>query len=67
VDRHRGRAAPVHLLRHYIARNATTPVTCDPHGTSGVWNASTGNSAGYQDWKVDLSAYTGKQVELSIT
>jgi hypothetical protein len=55
------------FLRHYITRNATTPPTCDPHGTSGTWNAATGNSAGYQDWKVDLSAYKGKQVELSIT
>jgi hypothetical protein len=56
------------FLRHYITRDATTdPPTCTPTGTSGAWNASTGNSAGYQDWKVDLSAYKGKQVELSIT
>ena len=27
----------------------------------------TGNSGGYQDWKVDLVAYAGKQVEVSIT
>jgi bacillopeptidase F (M6 metalloprotease family) len=33
----------------------------------GSWNAATGNSAGFQDWKVDLSAYAGKQVEVSIT
>jgi Immune inhibitor A peptidase M6 len=56
------------FLRHYITRDAsTTPPTCTPHGTSGDWNAATGNSAGYQDWKIDLSAYKGKQVELSIT
>ena len=28
---------------------------------------ATGNSGGFQDWEVDLSAYAGKQVEVSIT
>ena len=56
------------FLGHYITRTvAGDVVTCTPTGTSGAWNAATGNSAGYQDWKVDLSAYKGKQVELSIT
>ncbi len=41
--------------------------TCDPAGTSGAWNAATGNSAGFQDWKVDLRAYAGADVEVSIT
>ena len=36
-------------------------------GTTGVWNAATGNSGGFQDWEIDLSAYKGKQVEVSIT
>ena len=56
------------FLRHYITRTETAAgVECTPTGTSGAWNASTGNSAGYQDWQVDLSAYVGQQVELSIT
>jgi hypothetical protein len=56
------------FLRHYITRTETPDtVDCTPTGTSGVWNAATGNSAGYQDWSVDLSAFAGKQVELSIT
>ncbi len=46
---------------------------CTPVGTPGVgtppghWNAATGNSGGYQNWKIDLSAYAGQQVEVSIT
>lgn len=59
------------FLRHYITRTpgATEddPATCTPTGTSGAWNAATGNSGGFHDWKVDLSAFAGKQVEVSIT
>ncbi|MBM7505168.1 M14 family zinc carboxypeptidase [Agromyces aurantiacus] len=41
--------------------------TCDPTGSGdGEWNAATGNSGGWQQWTVDLSAYAGGQVELSI-
>jgi hypothetical protein len=56
------------FLRHYITRSGTTGAfTCAPTGTTGAWNAATGNSAGFQDWNVDLSAFAGKQVEVSIT
>lgn len=40
---------------------------CEPTGTTGAWHAASGNSNGYQDWKIDLTPYAGKQVELSIT
>lgn len=40
---------------------------CSPTGTSGAWHAASGNSGGWQDWKIDLTAYAGKQVELSIS
>jgi hypothetical protein len=43
------------------------PADCTPTGTSGVWNGATGNSGGFQDWNIDLSAYVGKKVELSIS
>jgi bacillopeptidase F (M6 metalloprotease family) len=52
------------FLTHYITRTGTD---CTPTGTSGAWNAATGNSAGFQDWDVDLTAFAGKQVEVSIT
>jgi hypothetical protein len=40
---------------------------CTNTGTTGAWNAATGNSGGFKQWKVDLSAYKGTQVEVSIT
>jgi hypothetical protein len=40
---------------------------CEPTGTTGSWNAASGNSGGWQQWKVDLTPYAGKQVELSIS
>ncbi|MEV0346685.1 M14 family zinc carboxypeptidase [Nonomuraea sp. NPDC050680] len=40
---------------------------CAPTGTSGSWNAASGNSAGWQQWKVDLTPYAGKKVELSVS
>ncbi|MFI7146117.1 M14 family zinc carboxypeptidase [Nonomuraea sp. NPDC050022] len=40
---------------------------CEPTGTSGSWNAASGNSAGWQQWKVDLTPYAGKKVELSVS
>ncbi|MFC6148412.1 MULTISPECIES: M14 family metallopeptidase [Mumia] len=47
-------------LGHYM--NAA----CEPTGSTGAWNAFSGNSAGWQDWTVDLTPYAGKQVELAI-
>jgi hypothetical protein len=41
--------------------------TCTPTGTSGTWNAASGSSAGWQDWSVDLGAWAGESVEVSIT
>ncbi len=59
------------FVTHYETYNGppggSADATCDPTGTTGAWNAATGNSAGFQDWKVDLSAYKGKDVEVSIT
>ena len=40
--------------------------TCDPTGTTGSWHAASGNSGGWKNWSIDLSAYRGKQVEISI-
>ena len=59
------------FLRHYITRtedpSSDTGFTCTPTGTSGAWNAATGNSSGFTDWNVDLTPFAGRQVELSIT
>ncbi|MBX6765970.1 MAG: immune inhibitor A, partial [Actinomadura rubrobrunea] len=48
-------------LNHYQGQD------CSPTGTTGAWHAATGKSNGYQEWSIDLSAYAGKKVEVSIT
>jgi hypothetical protein len=35
--------------------------------TGGEWHASSGRSGEWEEWTVDLSAYAGKQVEVSIS
>ena len=40
---------------------------CSPVGTSGEWWAATSSSDGYEQWAVDLAAYAGQDVEVSIT
>lgn len=51
-------------LDHY--QTVVDATTCDPTGTTGEWNAASGNSSGWQQWSVDLSAYAGGQAEVSI-
>jgi hypothetical protein len=51
-------------LDHYQTLNADG--TCSPTGSTGAWHAASGGSGGWQNWDVDLSAYAGGQVELSI-
>ena len=36
-------------------------------GTTGEWNASSGRSDGWENWSIDLSAYAGSEVEVSIS
>jgi hypothetical protein len=40
---------------------------CSSTGTTGSWNATSGNSGGWEQWQVDLGAFAGQQVEDSIT
>jgi len=51
-------------LDHYETLNANG--SCSPTGTTGVWNAATGRSSGWEQWSINLGAYAGKQVEVSI-
>jgi Zinc carboxypeptidase len=57
-------------LAHYQTFHENGPGgddnTCDPTGTTGSWHAASGNSGGWKNWSIDLSAYRGKQVEISI-
>jgi hypothetical protein len=61
-----------HQLRYYM--NDPDPATggnCVPTGSqgtpAGAWHAASGNSNGWQEWVIDLSAYDGQNVEVSIT
>ena len=74
TDTNVGRPVVRHRLGHRPPVRSTTtrptrprPTDCTNTGTTGAWNAATGNSGGFQDWEIDLSAYKGKQVEVSIT
>jgi len=49
------------FLNHYWGAD------CSPTGTTGSWNAASGSSGGWKEFDADLSAYAGKQVEVSIT
>src|SRR5918994_1649511 len=53
-------------LDHYQTLVDGTPPTCTATGTTGAWNAASGNSSGWQQWSIDLSAYAGESVEISI-
>ena len=54
------------FLAHYQTWNGAD-AACDPVGTTGVWNAASGRSTGWEDWSIDLSPYAGSQVEVSIS
>ncbi|MBY5164388.1 M14 family metallopeptidase [Salsipaludibacter albus] len=49
------------FLAHYIDD------ACNPTGTTGEWHAATGPSDGVEDWSIDLSAYAGSEIEVSIS
>jgi hypothetical protein len=51
-------------LDHYQTQSGDT--ACVPTGTTGAWNAASGNSGGWQQWSIDLSDYAGENVEISI-
>jgi hypothetical protein len=58
------------FLTHYQTFVPAPPggdATCTSTGSSGQWNAANGSSSGWQQWQVDLGAFAGKQVEISIT
>lgn len=53
------------FLDHYQTLNEDG--TCSPTGSSGVWNAASGASGGWQQWDIDLDGYAGDQIEISIS
>ncbi|MEU7530905.1 M14 family zinc carboxypeptidase [Saccharothrix sp. NPDC042600] len=51
-------------LDHYQTLNPDG--TCSPTGSTGEWHAASGNSGGWQQWRIDLAGHAGTQVEVSI-
>jgi bacillopeptidase F (M6 metalloprotease family) len=51
------------FLSHYLTLGNPVHNT----GSTGAWNSMTGDSGGWQTGTFDLSAYAGKQVEVSIS
>jgi hypothetical protein len=56
-----------HYLTYHPNGGEDDAPYCDATGTTGAFHAATGNSGGFQDFEFDLSAYAGKQVEISIS
>jgi hypothetical protein len=55
-----------HELHPWLARYQGADCSgTGPNG--GQWNATSGRSQGWEDWTIDLSAYAGSQVEVSIS
>jgi hypothetical protein len=52
-------------LDHYQTQVGTA--ACNPTGTTGAWNAASGDSQGWQQWRINLNAYAGQQIEISIS
>lgn len=52
------------FLGHY---QAPSDEGCTPTGSTGDWHAASGPSGGYEQWTVDLSAYAGQDVEISLS
>jgi zinc carboxypeptidase len=52
-------------LMHYQTETADG-LDCTPTGTTGEWHAASGNSGGWQQWRIDLSEWAGGTVEISI-
>ena len=51
-------------LAHYQTWDGAN--ACTATGTTGAWNAASGSSGGWQQWSINLSAYAGQTVEISI-
>jgi hypothetical protein len=52
------------FLEHY---QTVGEEACSPEGSTGEWWATSGSGGGWQEWTVDLGAWAGGPVEVSLT
>jgi bacillopeptidase F (M6 metalloprotease family) len=55
-----------HELHPWLIRYQGVDCSGSNAATGGSWNAASGTSSGWQQWRVDLTPYEGKQVEISL-
>ena len=55
------------FLAHYQSGPTADGEPCSPAGTTGEWWAATGVNATAERWTVDLSAWAGRSVEVSLS
>jgi zinc carboxypeptidase len=62
------------VMDHYqtiVPGRPAEEVSCEPHGTTGIWWAANGSSGGWQNWLVNLAGhddrFLGDDIEVSIT
>lgn len=53
------------FLEHYVTPSPNG--SCDRSGTTGTWWGASGSSDGWERWVIDLSAWAGQSVEVSLT
>ncbi|HSK27887.1 MAG TPA: M14 family zinc carboxypeptidase [Jiangellales bacterium] len=56
-----------HILHPQLERYQGADCSGSNQTTGGEWHAASGQSGGWKEWVVDLSAYAGSQVEVSIS
>ena len=55
-------------LGHYMTRlEDQGGVRCLASGTTGLWNAASGASRGWEEWRLDLSSWTGRRLDLAVS
>jgi predicted Ser/Thr protein kinase len=57
----------LHRIHPWLERYQGRDCSGSNPATGGEWNAATGSSEGWEEWTVDLSAYAGEEVEVSIS
>jgi hypothetical protein len=53
------------FLEHYQAPDGNGG--CRPRGTTGRWWAVSGDSNGWEQWRIDLARYAGRTIELALS